>query len=293
MYLCVCGAKVPSQVAASVTIAGDLSPLSGLDTIFCSTLCLRNTYAPSTVFSQLRLWLQDRDGWSGWVRAADLFGGIAANVDPLVDRLLSAHGQHGAAPPFLAHWELVQLTEDPFGGDSAARAAARARALFMRRADPAGSTAPLDSVVPAFGTWSQQATVSRQFKNALHGVNNIGEAVKATSVVAWSDVTLQPRNASYRQYPPLHRAVIPVIWTRSARAVEPTGDDDDAEDVAVEAAAIGLRPLRRRWRPTRPSSSRSTTRRCSRLRRYSTRGSTRARTSGCIPPRAARTCFLS
>jgi len=198
MYLCVCGAKVPSQVAAFVTIAGDLSSLSGLDTIFCSTLCVRNTYVPSTVFPQLRLWLQDWDGCSGWVRAADLFGGIAANDDPLVDRLLSAHGQHGAEPLFLAHWELVELTEDPFGGNNAARAAARAKALFMRRADPAGSTAPLDSVVPAFGNWSRRAAVNRQFKNALHGVNNIGEAVKATSVVAWSDVTLQPRNASYR-----------------------------------------------------------------------------------------------
>jgi len=246
-YLCVCGAKVPSQVPSSVTIAGDLSALSGLDTIFCSTLCVRNTYVPSTVFPQLRLWLQDRDGRSRWVRAADLFGGIAADDDPLVDRLLTAHGQHGAPPPFPAHWELVEVTEEAFGRDNAARAAARARALFMRRSDPAGSTTPLDSVVPAFGNWSRQAAVNRQFKNAMRGVTNIGEAVRATSVVAWSDPSLQPRNAAHRQYPPLRRAVIPVIQTWSARAVEPTGDDDHAEDVAAEAAAMGEEAALASW----------------------------------------------
>jgi len=246
-YLCVCGAKQPSQVVASVTIAGDLSALSGLETTFCSTLCVRNTYVPSTVFPKLRLWLQDRSGRSRWVRAADLVGGIAANDDPLVDSLLSAHGQHGAPPPFPAHWELVEVTEESFGRDNAARAAERARALFIRRADPAGSTAPLDSVVPAFGSWSRQAAMNRQLKNALRGINNIGEAVKATSVVAWSDPKLQPRNASHRQYPPLRRAVIPVIRTRSARAVKPTGDDDDAEDVAMEAAAMGEEAASASW----------------------------------------------
>jgi len=246
-YLCVCGAKVPSQVPASVTIAGDLSALSGLDTIFCSTLCVRNTNVPSTVFPQLRLRLQDRDGRCRWARAADLFCGIAANDDPLVDRLLSAHGQHGAPPPFPAHWELVEVSEEFFGRDNAARTAARARALYMRRAEPSGSSSPLDSVVPAFGNLSRQAPVNREFQNALRGVNNICEAVKATIVVAWSDPTLQPRNVSHRQYPPLRRAFIPVIRTRSARAAEAAGDDDDAEDVAVEATAMGEEAASTSW----------------------------------------------
>jgi len=238
-HLCVCGAQVATVVPPSVVIAGDLATISGAPTIFCGTLCVRNTYVPTTRFPELRRWLQDRDGRGRRVRAVDIFGSISGSDPPLVDRLLCAHGQHGAPPAFPAHWVPVQVTIDSFGRDNAERIAARARALFMRQADPAGSTSPLDSVLPAFGNCRKQAEVNRQFNNALHGGIDVGDAVKNASMAAWGNSRFLARNKTLRWYPSARQAVIPVIHTRSARARQPRGDDDNVEDEATAVAAAG------------------------------------------------------
>jgi len=67
---------------------------------------------PTNIFPELRLWLQDRPRAARFARAVDIFGGIAANDLILVDLVLRAHGQSGAAPPFPARWARVEVTEE-------------------------------------------------------------------------------------------------------------------------------------------------------------------------------------
>jgi len=237
-FRCVCAAAVPTRRTPSVVTAGDLSTVCGLSTIFCSTGCVRNAYLPTNVFPELRLRLQDRPRAARFARAVDIFGGIAANDSILVDRVLRAHGQSGAAPPFPARWAPVEVTEESFGVNNAARASARSKALLMRCSDTAGATCALDAVLGAFHRDNAKvAAVNRRFGNALHGVTSVGDAVREASVVGRSDPTIRRRNDSHRRYPEARRAVTPVLCLASAGDEPPLEDDDMDDNTAAEAGA--------------------------------------------------------
>jgi len=235
-YRCECGAAVSTRRSPSTVIAGDLSILCGLTTIFCSIQCVQNAYLPTSAFPHLRLWLQERPGRTRFVRAVNIFGGIAGRDEVLVDNLLRAHGQHGAPPTFSSRWARVEVTKQSFGENNGARCTASTNALLMRCRDPAGATCSLDAVLPAYAISHRQAAVNRQFGNALRGNASAGDAVRDTSVVWWGD----RRNNTHRGYPEVRRAVTAVLCLSVARSERLAAAEADDEDVntAAEADAV-------------------------------------------------------